>query len=89
MRCERVIRVNDDDSEDEEAEERMHTNREIRSRWLKVINTRLTEDKLIATRVKRDEKSLQRLKETWEPTLLRTANLPHNWAHIREVLVGR
>jgi len=87
LRCERVIRVNED--EDGEVREHIHTNEEIQTRWLKIINARLIEDKIIATRVKRDEKSLQRLKETWEPTLLRTADLPHNWAHTREVLVGR
>src|SRR6266852_2255738 len=87
LRCERVIRVNED--EDGEVRERIHTNEEVQTRWLKIINARLIEDKIIATRVKQDEKSLQRLKETWEPTLLRTADLPHNWAHTREVLVGR
>lgn len=84
----------DEEEEDEEEEEeeevvRRHTEREIRTRWLKAINTRLTEDKIIATKVKQDEKSLHRVKETWEPALRRSAELPHNWAHNREVLVGR
>ncbi|KAF8490807.1 hypothetical protein F5888DRAFT_1950880, partial [Russula emetica] len=57
LRCERVI-------QDEENEERTHTDREIRTRWFKAINARLTEDKITATRVKRNEQTLQRVKET-------------------------
>jgi hypothetical protein len=61
----------------------------IQTRWLKVINARLTEDKITATKVKRDKKSLHQAKETWEPILKRSANIPHNWVHNCEVLVGR
>ncbi|KAF8488654.1 hypothetical protein F5888DRAFT_1949058, partial [Russula emetica] len=82
LRCERVI-------QDEENEERTHTDREIRTRWFKAINARLTEDKITATRVKRNEQTLQRVKETWELALKRSADIPHNWIFIREVLVGR
>jgi hypothetical protein len=84
LRCERVVH----DNPNEECE-RTHTDREIQTRWFRAINARLTEDKIIATRIKRDERSLQRVKETWEPTLQRPADLPYNWVHIREVLVGR
>ncbi|KAF8502659.1 hypothetical protein F5888DRAFT_1918419, partial [Russula emetica] len=82
LRCERVI-------QDEENEERTHTDREIRTRWFKAINARLTEDKITATRVKRNEQTLQRVKETWELALKRSADIPHSWIFIREVLVGR
>jgi ribonuclease HI len=81
LRCERVI--------GDSNEERIHTDREIQTRWLRVINARLTEDKITATKVKRDEKSLHRVKETWKPILTRSADLPHNWVYNREVLVGR
>ena len=83
LRCERVI------GNEEQNEERTHTEREIKSRWFKSINARLTEDKITATKVKRDKKSLQQVKETWGPVLERSTELPHNWVHIREVLVGR
>ncbi|KAF8500786.1 hypothetical protein F5888DRAFT_1302400 [Russula emetica] len=75
--------------QDEENEERTHTDREIRTRWFKAINAHLTEDKITATRVKRNEQTLQRVKETWELALKRSADIPHNWIFIREVLVGR
>jgi hypothetical protein len=81
LRCERVIPNPD--------EERIHTDREIRTRWLRVINMRLTEDKITATKVERNKKSLHRVKETWEPILKRSAELPHNWVYNHEVLVGR
>jgi hypothetical protein len=90
LRCERVIV---DDSDENQAEEqiprRTHTNTEIKSRWLKAINTRLIEDKITATKVKRDKTSTLKVKETWELLLKKSAELPHNWVHNREVLVGR
>ena len=58
-------------------------------RWLKVIDTQLTEDKIMATKIKRDEQSLRIVKETWGPILQQYSDLPNNWVHHREVLVGR
>ena len=58
-------------------------------RWLKVIDTQLTEDKIMATKIKRDEQSLRIVKETWGPILQRYSDLPNNWVYHREVLVGR
>ena len=89
LRCERVIPSDDEDQDDDKREERIHADREIQTRWLKAINAQLTKDKIIATKVKRDEKSLRQVRTTWEPTLQRSADIPHNWIHNREVLVGR
>ena len=50
LRCEQVI------------QEKIHCAREIKSRWVAAINKRLTEDRIIATRVKKDEKHLKRLR---------------------------
>jgi len=79
LRCERVIKYNG----------RQHPDKDIKARWLHVINTRLTEDKLIASKVKRDKQTLRTVRETWEPILKRFIDLPHNWVHQHEVLVGR
>jgi hypothetical protein len=79
MRCERVIRD----------PPHIHSENEIKTRWLKTINARLTEDKIMATKLKRDETSLCTVKETWEPVLQRYPDLPNDWVHHCEVLVGR
>jgi ribonuclease HI/exonuclease III len=76
LRCERVI------------QEKTHTTNEIKRRWLMVINRRLTEDRMIATRIKRDQTHLQRLEDTWEAVLSRDGDLPPQWTHQEEVLVG-
>ena len=89
LRCERVITDEEEEEDPNPRNQRIHTDREIHSRWLKVINARLTEDKITATRVKRDKTTMQRVKETWEPLLKKIADLPHNWVYNREVLVGR
>ena len=76
LRCERVI------------QSRTHSGQEIISRWLQVINTRLTDDKITATKVKRDEKSARRVRETWEHVLKKQGDLPDGWIDSQEVLVG-
>ena len=77
LRCERVI------------QERPHTLNEIQSRWLRAINTRLTDDKIIATKIKRNAYSIQRVKNTWEHVLKKHMDLPTDWIDSPEVLVGR
>ena len=77
MRCERVIH------------ERMHSVEEIEQRWYKVINQRLTEDRIIATVVKRGTPLIQLVEATWEAALKKTSDLPIEWINNREVLVGR
>ena len=76
LRCERVIR------------EKTHTANEIKGRWLMVINRRLTEDRMIAIKIKRDRFHLQRLENTWEAVLSKDGDLPPQWTHQEEVLVG-
>ena len=77
LRCERVI------------QEHSHTTNETHHRWLRVINTRLTDDKIIATKIKRDEKSKRKTRNTWEHILRKQGDLPNDWITSREVLVGR
>jgi hypothetical protein len=46
LRCEQVIH----------RENRQHTDQEVNARWLKIINDRLTSDRITATKIKRDQK---------------------------------
>jgi hypothetical protein len=79
LRCERVIH------------EPLHTHsiNEIETCWFRVINTRLTQDKLAATRIKQTEKSICLMKETWKPVLRQSLDIPNDWIYNHEVLVGR
>ena len=76
LRCERVI------------QEHTHTPSEIRHRWLRAINARLTDDKIIATHIKRDEETMRKVKNTWEHVLKKQQDLPSDWITSPEVLVG-
>ena len=77
MRCERVI------------QERTHGDDEIEKRWYKVINRRLTDNRITATVVKRGTPLTQLVEATWEAALRKTSDLPIEWIKNREVLVGR
>ena len=55
MRCERTI------------QNKQHTDDEIRARWLQAINDRLTYDRIIAVKIKRNAKHTNLVKHTWEP----------------------
>ena len=77
LRCERVIQQKD------------HSENEIRNRWLSNINRRLTEDKIIATKIKRSKNIMNKVKGTWEGVLSKTWTLPDEWLEHREFLVGR
>ncbi|KAI0245006.1 hypothetical protein BJV78DRAFT_1270683 [Lactifluus subvellereus] len=62
------------------------------NRWHHTINARLTNDKILATKIKRDnpdKKSAQTVKSTWEHVLRNNTDLPDDWITSREVLVGR
>ena len=74
--CERVI------------QERGHNDQEIRARWLRTINTRLTDNKIIATKLKRNKGFTNLVVSTWEHVLKKERDLPNNWINLREVLVG-
>ncbi|KAH9961306.1 hypothetical protein BC827DRAFT_1203751 [Russula dissimulans] len=62
---------------------------EIRARWLKAINARLTNDKITATKVKRDKNFSRLAENTWEQVLRKEGDIPENWLFHCEVLVGR
>jgi ribonuclease HI len=66
-----------------------HPMREIKARWLRVINERLTIDKITATRIKRTDGFTNLVVETWEQALGKEGELPPNWISQGEVLVGR
>jgi len=77
LRCKRVI------------QEKNLSNGEIRARWHRAINERLTIDKVTATKIIRTDKFTKLIEETWEPTLSKTMEIPANWMYCHEVLVGR
>ena len=76
LRCERVI------------QEKQHSGEEIEARWYKVINRRLTEDKITATVIKRQKNFTRLVEATWEETIKKSSDPPTGWIHDREVLVG-
>ena len=39
---------------------------EIKARWHRTINKRLTDDKILATRIKQDKAHMQMVRATWE-----------------------
>jgi len=70
-------------------QEHTHTISETYHRWLRVINTRLTDDRITAIRIKRDKQSFQKIADTWEHVLRKQRDLPQDWITSREVLVDR
>jgi ribonuclease HI/exonuclease III len=76
LRCERVIG------------DTSHNDSEIRSRWLKMINARLTEDRVTATKIKRTRGFTELVVNTWEQVLKKEGDTPNDWIHRSEVLVG-
>jgi hypothetical protein len=77
LRCERVIGG------------KQHSDDVVSTRWKNAINTRLTCDKIIATKIKRENKFTNLVINTWETLLKKEGPIPHNWINHREVLVGR
>ena len=76
LRCERIIH------------EEIHSDNEIRTRWLRKINERLTCDRIVATKIVRDKTYTKMVKQTWRKAIQRQNDLPVNWFTNREVLVG-
>jgi hypothetical protein len=64
------------------------TTQEIRARWWKVINRRLTDDKITATQIKCSKPFTLLVEVTWGNVLRKFSDPPHMWIHNREVLVG-
>jgi hypothetical protein len=76
LRCERII------------QEETHSDDEIRARWLRKINERLTCDRITATKIVRNKTYTNLVKNTWKKALQRHHDLPVDWFNDREVLVG-
>ena len=76
LRCERVIGG------------RTHSPQEIKARWLRTINMRLTDNKITATKIKRDRGFTNLVVNTWEHILSKETDLPNDWINQHEVLVG-
>jgi len=74
--CERVIH------------EKNHTHQEIKSRWLNIINSRLTKDKIATSKIKRNKGFTTLVLNIWEKVLHKENNIPNNWINMHEVLVG-
>jgi len=75
--CERVIQG------------KSHFESEIKARWLRVINERLTNDKITAIRIKRNDGFTKLVVNTWEQALENVGGHPITWINRGEVLVGR
>jgi hypothetical protein len=58
-------------------------------RWRNAINTRLTSNKIIATKIKHENKFTNLVINMWKPLLMKDGPLPYNWITNCEVLVGR
>ena len=77
LRCDRVIN------------DASHHDNEIKARWYKAINTRLTDDQIIATKIKRTKGLTNLVVNTWEQVIKRYEDVPNEWLHSSsEVLVG-
>ena len=76
IRCERVIQGSNIDEPG------------IRKRWYRVINERLTTDRITAHKTRQDKKLTKLAENTWKYLLERNGTLPENWFQNREVLVG-
>ena len=76
LRCERIIH------------EDAHSEEEIKARWTRKINDRLTGDRIAATKIIRNQTHTNLVKNTWRETLRKQHDLPVDWIHNREVLVG-
>ena len=74
LRCTKAIRGQD------------HSQSEVEAAWHSVINRRLSEDKILATKVLRKSPYINTVKNTWGTALLkRHRDLPDNWINRNEV----
>jgi len=51
-------------------------------------HSRLTEDKIAASKIKRNKGFTILVSNTWEKVLSKENDVPNNWINMREVLVG-
>ena len=78
LRCERVIYRRN----------RQHTDQEVKNRWKRVINDRLTIDRITATKIKRDKAFTRLVNATWTQPLKKQGIPHHNWLQRCEVFSG-
>ncbi len=76
LRCERAIRGT------------KHSPTQIKARWMKVINNRLTTDRITATKIKREKSFSTLVNETWKEALKQKNIYHRNWLQRREVFSG-
>lgn len=76
LRCDRVINQEN------------HSVQQIKNRWLKVINKRLTTDKITATKLKRDKGTKGLVDATWKKALRKQGKQLTNWMQNKEVFSG-
>ena len=76
LRCDRTI------------QSKTVSSNEVQKRWFCAINTWLTEDRIIATRIKHDKPYLHLAKATWKPALMAHGTSPNNWPFSGEVFSG-
>jgi hypothetical protein len=55
-----------------------HPNHEIKARWLKMNNARLTEDRVTATKTRRDKGFADLATNTWEKVLRKNRDAPND-----------
>ena len=76
LRCERII------------QEKTHTDEEVKVRWLRKINERLTIDRIVTMKIVRNKTYTKLIKNIWKRALQRQNDLPVDWLNNCEVLVG-
>jgi hypothetical protein len=70
MRCERCVRGTE------------HTAEQTKASWRNIINRRLSEDTITASKVLRKPEYIKRTKQTWEKALQKYhGSIPENWIH--------
>jgi hypothetical protein len=81
LRCERVIHM----------EKRQHTDQEVNTRWKRIINDRLTTDRITATKIERDKNftKLPVVDATWKQTLEQQGSRTRTGCNDVRFLVGR
>jgi len=62
--------------------------RELKAQWIKAINTRMTSDRITATKIKRDKPFIKLVDATWKNTLRKKGISHQEWLFHQEVFSG-
>ncbi|KAG1734854.1 ribonuclease H-like protein, partial [Suillus occidentalis] len=76
LRCTRVIQGTSPDEDN------------ITKRWIKTLNDRLQQDRVIAIKLRRTQEHTDLINSTWSQIITPNIHLPANWVTSPEVLVG-